>query len=319
VLRHDPPLLHGKNSRANARWAAGGDDASYDSSLYKDGIDQDSQSPYEDERSDELGVLTFTTEPLERDLEIVGPLTLTFWARTRFTRPLTQAIIDQTIETLKGMLNLDDAMLFDQRNKRDVQWIVELNDVLDDGRAKNITSGWLSAWHRPYDPLNPTETDPGYKPFNPFYYADTFNAETHPDFNPIQEDTVYRYVVELWPTCNVFKQGHRIRLSISNSDYPHLLPILIPSENTIVLDKDHQARLDFTTTTASDEGTVWKWISGAKAKGGILGEFAAANAYLLPGKAPVEDPVTPEDEPTSDPVQNDTSSSSFCFIASALL
>ena len=324
VLRHDPPIFHGKNSRSNARWSAGGQDITYDVSLYQKGIDQDSESPYEDERKDEVGVLTFSTEPLEQDLEIVGPLTLTFLAKTEFTRPLTQAIVDQSIAALKDVLNLDDALLLDIRNMRDVQWIVELNDVFPEGRAKNITSGWLSAQHRPYDPDHPTRTDPGYAPFWPYYYAETFDADLHPDFSPIEEDKVYRYVVELWPTCNVFKKGHRVRVSISNSDFPHLAPILIPSENTIKLynednpgDQDDWARLEFTTTTASGEGDTWKWISGAKARGSILGEFAAANAYLLPGKAPVENPVTPEDDLTPAATQNDDSSSSGCFIAIA--
>jgi uncharacterized protein len=324
VLRHDPPIFHGKNSRSNARWSAGGQDITYDVSLYQKGIDLDSDSPYEDERRDEVGVLTFSTEPLEQDLEIVGPLTLTFLAKTEFTRPLTQAIVDQSIATLKDLMNLDDALLLDIRNMRDVQWVAELNDVFPEGRAKNITSGWLSAWHRPYDPNHPTRTDPGYKPFNPYYYADTFDAESHPDFNPIQENTVYRYVVELWPTCNMFKKGHRIRVSISNSDSPHMVPFLIPSENTIMLfnpenpdDQADWARLEFTTTTVSGEGDTWKWISGAKAKNSILNEFAAANAYLLPAKTPTEDPVTPEENPTPDETQGDESSSSSCFIATA--
>jgi uncharacterized protein len=328
VLRHDPPIFHGKNSRSNARWSAGGQDISYDVSLYQKGIDQDSDSPYEDERKDEVGVLTFSTEPLEQDLEIVGPLTLTFLAKTEFTRPLTQALVDQAIAMLKNVLNLDDALLLDIRNMRDVQWVVELNDVFPEGRAKNITSGWLSAQHRPYDPDNPTRTDPGYTPFYPYYYADTFDA-LHPDFCPIEEHTPYRYVVELWPTCNVFKKGHRIRVSISNSDFPHLAPILIPSKNTFMLfnpdkpeDRDDWARLDFTTTTASGEGETWKWISGAKAKGTILGEFAAANSYLLTGS---------DSQSTTDPdsgthgskadaeASSDGSSSGGCFIGIACM
>lgn len=320
VLLHAPPILHGTNSRSNARWMAGGADTTYDTSLYTKGIDQDAESPYEDERSDELGVLTFSTEPLPADVEVVGPLTLTFWARTQFGSPLSQAVLDQTIAAIEAALNMSDGnMLLDQLNRRDVQWIVELNDVLEDGRAKNITSGWCAASHRPYDPQNPTATDPGYTAFNPFYYADTYDAATHPDFNLIEEGTLYRYVVELWPTCNVFKAGHRIRVSLSASDFPHLLPTLIPSVNTIVLDSDHQARLDFTTTTAAGEGTSWKWLTAGK--GTILEEFAAADAYLLTGT----DPVVAESSSDTNTAQNAASSSGGgsssggCFIASALL
>lgn len=320
MLRHDPPILHGMTSRANARWMAGGMDITYDTPLYTQGIDQDADSPYEDERSDELGVLTFSTEPLPADVEVVGPLTLTFWARTTFGCPLSRAALDRTIAAIKAAINMSDGnMLLDQLNKRDVQWIVELNDVLVDGRAKNITSGWCAASHRPYDPENPTETDPGYTPFDPFYYADTYNTVTHPDFSLIEEGTLYRYVVELWPTCNVFKAGHRIRVSLSASDFPHLLPTLIPSVNTIVLDADHQARLDFKTTTAAGEGTSWKWLTAGKST--ILEEFAAADAYLLTDT----DPIMAESNTETNSAQNAASSSGGgsssggCFIASALL
>jgi uncharacterized protein len=328
VLRHDPPIFHGINSRSNARWSAGGMDISYDVSLYQKGIDLDNESPWEDERRDEVGVLTFSTEPLEQDLEIVGPLTLTFSAKTEFTRPLTQALVDQTIAMLKNVLNLDDALLFDIRTMRDVQWVVELNDVFPEGRAKNITSGWLSAWHRPYDPDNPTRTDPGYTPFNPFYYADTFDAG-HPDFSPIEEGKVYRYVVELWPTCNVFKKGHRVRVSISNSDFMHLAPILIPSESTIMLfnpdnpeDREDWAQLEFTSITASREGETWKWISGAKARNNILEEFSAANTYLLTNSD--SQPSTDSDSGTEDSgagaeTSADGSSSGGCFIGIACM
>jgi len=329
VLRHDPPLFHGRKSRSNARWLAGGQDMSYDISLYQEGVDKDSESPSEDERKDEVGVLTFSTEPLEKDIEITGPLTLTFLAKTRFTRPLTQAVVDQCIALLKDAMNLDDVMLLDIRTRRDVQWIVELNDVFPEGRAKNITSGWLSAWHRPYDPEDPAKTDPDYTPFNPFYYADTYDAQ-HPDFNPIEEGKVYRYVVELWPTSNVFKKGHRIRVSISNSDFPHLAPVLIPSENTIMLynpddpdDEEDWARIDFTTTTKSGEGITWKWITGAKAGGTIPGEFSAANDYLMNSR----DGQSQEESSGGDSngsesgseSSDDGSSSGMCFIGVSVL
>jgi len=31
-------------------------------------------------------------------------------------------------------------------------------------------------------------------------------------------DTVYEYPIEIWPTCNVFMPGHRLRLEIANAD-----------------------------------------------------------------------------------------------------
>ena len=329
VLKHDPNDLHGLVSRSDARWLAGGLDIFYDVFQYLFGYKNEGLSPYEDERKDEVGVLTFTTDKLSQDVEIVGPMTLTFWARTKFTEPLTQAKLDLAMGTIKKLLNITDGnLILDLLNRREVQWVVELNDVFEDGRARNITSGWMGASQRPYDPRNPTQTDPGYTPFYPYYYAETFNETTHPQFNLIEEGKVYHYVVELWPTCNVFKAGHRMRVSLSGSDFPHLLPTLIPSENTLVMDKDHPARIDFNTTTATGQGSTWKWITATK--GTVLQEFAAANTYLMEDTDPVQTSTastdsTSDSNSSSNPNQAAGSgsggggSSGGCFITSARL
>ena len=217
------------------------------------------QDAFIDERRDETGVLTFTTEPLQQDLEIAGPLLLSFWARTSFDRPLKQEAVQKTIERIKKIFNVDTNLLLDLMDREDVQWVIEVNDVFPDGRAKNITSGWLSAWHRPYDPDELPEavehrTDPAYTPFDPFYDG--------PDKNPgpINDGELYQYAIELWPMDCVFRAGHRVRVSISASDFPHLLPVLRPSTSTLVIDRAHPAQLDFTAVIDSNEGTEWKWI-----------------------------------------------------------
>jgi predicted acyl esterase len=256
-LQHDPPLFHGLNSRSAQRWL-GFSPLTMISQLsrYTLNINLDPLMPWEDERLDELGVLTFTTKALSEDVEIAGPLKLTFWAKTVFNRPLSQEKVDEAIAQIKDHFDIGDNEnhLVELADKRDVQWVIEVNDVFPNGRARNITSGWLSAWHRPYDPADPTELDPAYVPFDPFY--------DHPGKNPqpIEEEIIYPYVVEVWPTNNTFKKGHRIRVSISASDVPHLFPVFRPSKNTIVIDNDHQARLDFKAVNKADEGTTWKWI-----------------------------------------------------------
>jgi hypothetical protein len=49
-------------------------------------------------------------------------------------------------------------------------------------------------------------------------------------------------------------------VSISASDFPHLLPVLRPSTSALVIDRAHPAQLDFTAVIDSNEGTEWKWI-----------------------------------------------------------
>lgn len=255
-LTHDPLLLHGLVSRSSTRWLMGVPALVSQASKLLLNADIDAAMPFEDERLDELGVLTFTTDELASDIEISGPLTLTFWARTDFKNNLYSWQVDQVVSGIKTRFDVDENLILDMMNKDDVQWVVELNDVFPTGRARNISSGWLSAWHRPYDPANPAKIDPAYlaDPFNPFYS----NANKNP--NPIQENVLYPYVVEVWPCDNVFKKGHRIRVSVSASDFPHLLPVLRPSKNTIVIDDTHKARLDFKVVNKIDEGVDWKWV-----------------------------------------------------------
>ena len=259
VLYHDPSNLYGIPSRSAQRWFGFSPLTIVTQiSKYMLNTDMDPLLPWEDERNDETGVLTFTTEPLDSDLEISGPLKLTFWAKTKFTNPATQAAITKFIAQIKEKFNIgdNDDMILRMADRKDVQWVIEVNDVFTNGRARNITSGWLSAAFRPYNPANPTQVDPAYTAFDPFYSYSEKNPSN------IAEDTVYQYVVELWPTTNVFKKGHRIRVSISGSDFPHLFPVLRPSKNTIVIDETHQAKLDFKAANKTGEGTQWKWIDG---------------------------------------------------------
>ncbi len=251
VLTHDPRSLHGSPSRSACRWFMGMPALVSQASKFLLDRDVDQLMPWEDERLDEVGALTFTTGRLDEDLEIAGPLKLTFWARTDFTRPLREAQLDDVLESIQERYNLDNNMLVELIEKKDVQWVVEVNDVFPGGRARNITSGWLSAENRPYDPENPDMLDDEYRAFDPFYD----HAYKNPA--PVEEGRIYKYVVELWPTDNVFKKGHRLRVSISASDFPHLFPVFRPSENTLVLDEDHQARLSFQAVTQNGD---FRWV-----------------------------------------------------------
>jgi len=273
--------LHGTNSRSSARWLMGMPALFSTISKAYFGIDNSADKFYEDENSDDWKIPTFTTEPLENDLEITGPLTLRFWASTEFEEPglFTSFYQNTIIDALKRIFKIKpESQIIDRCLKsKDVQWVAELNDVFEDGRSRNITSGWLRASHRQRDPDESENTpehgvDPSYVPFDPFYFGPSKNPEY------IKEGDLYEYVVELWPTCNVFKKGHRIRVTLTGSDWPHLMPILIGSRNTIVIDKNHEARLDFKTVNKKDEGRTWKWIGPASVSMDKDGFFSK---YLL--------------------------------------
>jgi uncharacterized protein len=43
-------------------------------------------------------------------------------------------------------------------------------------------------------------------------------SETHPTL--IHPGRIYKYTIRIWPTANLFKSGHRLRLEISSSNFP---------------------------------------------------------------------------------------------------
>jgi len=185
----------------------------------------------EDERENETKTLTFSTERLTRDMEVTGPAVLRFWARTRFD-PVPQED-RRMLEGLKAETGGALTPLVRRMEERDVHWIVNLNDVFPDGRVRNLTSGWLAASHRPA-PDRQDWTRDGYDPFD---YPE------NRDPNPPEDGEIYEYVVEIWPTCNLFRAGHQIRIDLVNSDYPHLVPSLVPSRSEILHDPEHPSRL----------------------------------------------------------------------------
>jgi len=212
----DPSRFTGQKSRSSVRWGGG------------EIID----IPYaEDERENEAYLLTFSTARLDRDVEVTGPAVLRLWARSEFGAPCEDP---PAIWYEQGNASgIDLSPLIPWAQQPDVHWTVNLNDVFPDGRVRNITSGWLAASHRP-DPSRPDWTQDNY---DPFVYPE--------DRSPSSPESgqAYEYVIEIWPTSNVFLADHQIRIDIAVTDYPHFLPSLVPSENEILHDGDHPSRL----------------------------------------------------------------------------
>jgi putative CocE/NonD family hydrolase len=127
-------------------------------------------------------VLTFTTAPLENDLEIAGPVKLVLYASS---------------------------------TARDTDFFVKLSDQFPqapEDRAKGlnpfteiVTRGWLRASHRALDPARSSDMVP---------------YHTHVDPQPLTPGEIYKFEISLEPTAYLIKQGHRLRLEIVNGDSP---------------------------------------------------------------------------------------------------
>lgn len=128
-----------------------------------------------------IKILTFCTEPLREDLEVTGPILLVLYlSSTEKDADMYARLVDQLPDSMQQPGFLPP-------------------------RGRILTRGWLKASHRDKDPVR-SQT------YRPYY--------THKNPQPIEPGRVYPFEIEIWPTCNVFKKGHRIRLDISNGDSP---------------------------------------------------------------------------------------------------
>jgi hypothetical protein len=128
------------------------------------------------------GVLTFTTEPLESDLEIAGNCKLILYAAS--TRSGADFIVKLSEQ-------------FDQSQEERAKGIQP--------RYAIVTKGWLRASHGERDPRHNTEEVP--------YY-------THERVIPLTPGAVYKFEIPLQPMAYRFRKGNRIRLEICNGDSP---------------------------------------------------------------------------------------------------
>jgi len=83
--------------------------------------------------------------------------------------------------------------LFAASSARDTDFTAKLIDLRPDGYAQNIAGGIMRVRFR-----------------------ESLSAPTL-----ITPEQVYAYDIDLWATSHVFKAGHRMRLEVSSSNFPH--------------------------------------------------------------------------------------------------
>ncbi len=125
--------------------------------------------------------VTFLMDPLDKDLELTGPLATKLFVSSS-TKDADLFVI---------------VRVFDENMKE-----VVFQGALDPHTP--IAQGWLRASHRALDAKKS-------KPYQPYH--------THQKIEPLQPGKVYELDVEIWPTCIVIPTGYRIGLSVKGQDY----------------------------------------------------------------------------------------------------
>lgn len=165
-------------------------------------------------------VLTFTTAPLEEDLEITGPAILELYlSSTAIDTDVFVKIADQLPQS-------------EDDRKKGLQ-----------PDAIQISKGWLRASHREQDEVLSTSLRPFYSHRNP---------------KALQPGEIVRLEIEILPFSNLFKNGHRLRLEIANGDPPltdslftHQYRWFKVGSDSIYHDAQHASRLVLPVITCS--------------------------------------------------------------------
>ena len=126
-----------------------------------------------------LGI-SFETAPLAEDTEVTGPVNLVLWVSST----------TEDMDIYATIRNID----------------ANGNDVWEVGQQQQqvpVAKGWQRASHRKLDPKLS-------KPYRPYH--------AHDERQWLKPGEMVQVQVEIWPTCMVFKKGHRIRLDIQPRD-----------------------------------------------------------------------------------------------------
>ncbi|HWL65382.1 MAG TPA: CocE/NonD family hydrolase [Actinomycetota bacterium] len=148
-----------------------------------------------DQRPDDARSLGYTTDAVKKPLRLAGPMELHFWGATTAS---------------------------------DTDWIVKVTDVAPDGGSKLITSGYVRASHRKWDPKRS-------RPGRP-WLSNTSAAQ-------VPSGKTLEYRIDIWDIAHTVLEGHRLRISLSSSDTPNHEPLPEPALNYLFHNGSYPSRL----------------------------------------------------------------------------
>src|SRR5246127_1325170 len=137
-----------------------------------------------DNRRLQRGALTYTTDPFASPTLVAGPITLTVHATAT------------TTETM---------------------WVAHLDEVAPDGATRPLTQGALLGSHRTLD-TSRTWYLPDGTVLRPHHVS------TPAANRPVVPGELTRYDIEIFPTAALIGTNHRLRLTLTTYDFPHLVP-----------------------------------------------------------------------------------------------
>jgi putative CocE/NonD family hydrolase len=156
--------------------------------------------------SNEAGVLAPCAS--SDNLTQLGP-----WSTTYTTAPLSSPA------TVAGPIT---ATVYASANTPQTEWVAEVEEVTPDGTSFPLTEGALLGSLRSTDPSRSwTAGGTTIYPYHPY---------TQGSARPVVPGATEKYQIQIFPTLATLAAGDRLRVTISTTDSPHLVPL--PSQLT---------------------------------------------------------------------------------------
>jgi putative CocE/NonD family hydrolase len=135
------------------------------------------------------------------------------WATTYTTAPMDGPV------TLAGPIT---ATIYATADTAETEWVVEVEEVTPNGTSYPLTEGALLGSLRAVDPARSWTIDGA--------TVLPYHSYTEESAQPVVPGAVEAYQVQVFPTLVTVAAGKRLRVTVSTTDTPHLVPI--PSQFT---------------------------------------------------------------------------------------
>jgi putative CocE/NonD family hydrolase len=132
------------------------------------------------------------------------------------TGPTALTYTTPTLAKAKTLAGPIAATIYASANTRETEWVVNVEDVAPNGTSKPLTQGALLGSFRAVDASRSWTVD-GHVvlPYHPYTKASA---------HAVTPGAVTRYDIEVFPTYSTIAAGHRVRVTVTTTDFPHLLP-----------------------------------------------------------------------------------------------
>jgi putative CocE/NonD family hydrolase len=132
------------------------------------------------------------------------------------TGPTALTYTTAPMSTAKRLAGPIAATIYASANTTEAEWVVNVEDVAPGGASKPLTQGALLGSARAIDTSRSWRVNGQIVlPYHPYTKAAAV---------AVKPGVVTQYRIEVFPTYSTIAAGHRIRVTVQTTDFPHLTP-----------------------------------------------------------------------------------------------